>query len=228
MHVNGSRSGDAPMPSPSCRLLPAFTLGIAAAAVLFQSGYGGLSVTSFFLKLFIYFSFVLVCFLLGCLGSIVKKSPPKIVPFHPFKRQWHKLQDLFNKLMTRRVVVSHNVDKALKEVFDYSYRDYILSWYVPLSQDEGQLYQMLAEDFWEITKQLRTRLSEVDVVNVVCNNMVKSLHAHFCDLKASNTRQEELPRQPTRAFPLHPCLCSPKEEMRFLLKLSFCAAVHVF
>lgn len=75
-------------------------------------------------------------------------------------------------------------------VFDYSYRDYILSWYVPLSQDEGQLYQMLAEDFWEMTKQLRAHLSEVDMVNVVCNHMVKSLHAHFCDLKASNTRYD--------------------------------------
>ncbi|XP_046705554.1 sorting nexin-25 isoform X2 [Silurus meridionalis] len=119
---------------------------------------------------------------------------------------------LLDSVQTRRVVVSHNVDKALKELFDYSYRDYILSWYVPLSRDEGQLYQMLAEDFWEMVKQLRTRLSEVDMVNIVCNNMVKNLHAHFCDLKASNTRQEELPR----AFPLHPCLCSPKEEMRFL------------
>ncbi|KAK2838686.1 hypothetical protein Q7C36_013500 [Tachysurus vachellii] len=227
MHVTGSSSSsgsDAPMPSPSSRLLPAFTLGIAVAAVLFQSGYGGLTITSFFLKLFIYISFVLFCFLLGSLGSIVKKSPPKIILFDPTKEHSHKLQDIFNKLMgrfsvplldlaqTRRVVVSHNVDKALKEVFDYSYRDYILSWYVPLSLDEGQLYQMLAEDFWEMIKQLRTRLSEVDVVNVVCNNMVKSLHGHFCDLKASNTRQEELPR----AFPLHPCLCSPNEEMRFL------------
>ncbi|GAA6089809.1 sorting nexin-25 [Tachysurus ichikawai] len=227
MHVTGSSSSsgsDAPMPSPSSRLLPAFTLGIAVAAVLFQSGYGGLTITSFFLKLFIYISFVLFCFLLGSLGSIVKKSPPKIILFDPSKGHSHKLQDIFNKLMgrfsvplldsaqTRRVVVSHNVDKALKEVFDYSYRDYILSWYVPLSLDEGQLYQMLAEDFWEMIKQLRTRLSEVDIVNVVCNNMVKSLHGHFCDLKASNTRQEELPR----AFPLHPCLCSPNEEMRFL------------
>ncbi|KAF5899066.1 sorting nexin-25 isoform X1, partial [Clarias magur] len=227
MHVNGSNSsstGDAHMPGPSCRLLPALTLGIAAAALLFQSGYGGFTVTSFFLKSFIYISFALFCFLLGSLGSIVRKSPPKNIPIDPSKRQSHKLLDLFNRLMgrfsvpildsaqTRRVVVSHNVDKALKEVFDYSYRDYILSWYVPLSQDEGQLYQMLAEDFWEMTKQLRAHLSEVDMVNVVCNNMVKSLHAHFCDLKASNTRQEELPR----AFPLHPCLSSPKEEMRFL------------
>ncbi|KAI2657119.1 Sorting nexin-25 [Labeo rohita] len=97
-------------------------------------------------------------------------------------------------------------------VFDYSYRDYILSWYVPLSRDEGQLYQMLSEDFWEMTKQLRMRLSEVDVVNLVCNDMVKTLHTHFCDLKAANTRLEEVPRP----FPLHPCLRSPDEELHFL------------
>uniref|UniRef100_A0A8C1K5D9 Sorting nexin 25 n=1 Tax=Cyprinus carpio TaxID=7962 RepID=A0A8C1K5D9_CYPCA len=100
----------------------------------------------------------------------------------------------------------------LNVVFDYSYRDYILSWYVPLSRDEGQLYQMLSEDFWEMTKQLRLRLSEVDVVNLVCNDMVKTLHTHFCDLKAANGRLEEVPR----AFPLHPCLRSPDEELRFL------------
>lgn len=76
----------------------------------------------------------------------------------------------------------------LPPVFDYSYRDYILSWYVPLSRDEGQLYQMLSEDLWEMTKQLRSRLAEVDMVNLVCNDIVKSLLAHFCDLKAANTR----------------------------------------
>ncbi|XP_062856486.1 sorting nexin-25 [Trichomycterus rosablanca] len=224
MHINGSSSEDARMPSSSCRLLPAICLGIAAAAVFFQSGYGGFTVTSFFLKLFIYLSFALFCILLGSLVSVVKKSPPRVSPFDPFRRHTDKLWDLFNRLrgrfsvplldsvQTRRVVVSHNVDKALKEVFDYSYRDYILSWYHPLSRDEGQLYQMLSEDFWEMTKQFRARLAEVDVVNVVCNNTVKTLHTHFCDLKAANTRQEELPRP----FPLHPCLRSPEEELHFL------------
>uniref|UniRef100_A0AAY4B1K2 Sorting nexin 25 n=1 Tax=Denticeps clupeoides TaxID=299321 RepID=A0AAY4B1K2_9TELE len=97
-------------------------------------------------------------------------------------------------------------------VFDYSYRDYVLSWYVPLSRDEGQLYQMLSEDFWEVVKQLRARLADVDVVNVVCNDLVKALHAHFCDLKAANTKQEDV----HKPFPLHPCLRSPEEEQRFL------------
>ncbi|CDQ81700.1 unnamed protein product [Oncorhynchus mykiss] len=228
MHFAGRSSTDAPMSSAasigsSFRFLPVICLGIAAA-LLFQFGYGGLTITSFFLKLFIYISFALFCFLLGSFGLLVKKGPPKISRFETSKRQSAYLLDLFNKLMgrftvpllesaqTRRVVVSHNVDKALKEVFDYSYRDYVLSWYVPLSRDEGQLYQMLSEDFWEMAKQLRGRLADVDMVNVVCNDTVKTLHAHFCDLKTANTRQEEMPKP----FPLHQCLQSPEEELRFL------------
>uniref|UniRef100_A0A671QDU2 Sorting nexin 25 n=1 Tax=Sinocyclocheilus anshuiensis TaxID=1608454 RepID=A0A671QDU2_9TELE len=120
-----------------------------------------------------------------------------------------------SEILVKPIVFCINRDilsVSLPAVFDYSYRDYILSWYVPLSRDEGQLYQMLSEDFWEMTKQLRMRLSEVDVVNLVCNDMVKTLHTHFCDLKAANTRLEEVPRP----FPLHPCLRSPDEELRFL------------
>nr|XP_010298880.1 PREDICTED: sorting nexin-25 isoform X3 [Balearica regulorum gibbericeps] len=108
------------------------------------------------------------------------------------------------------------MDKALKEVFDYSYRDYILSWYGQLSRDEGQLYQLLSEDFWEIAKQLRQRLSHIDVVKVVCNDVVKALLSHFCDLKGANARQED----PPRPFLLHPCLRSSDEEVRFLQKCS--------
>uniref|UniRef100_A0A4X2K9Z1 Sorting nexin 25 n=1 Tax=Vombatus ursinus TaxID=29139 RepID=A0A4X2K9Z1_VOMUR len=82
------------------------------------------------------------------------------------------------------------MDKALKEVFDYSYRDYILSWYGNLSRDEGQLYHLLSEDFWEVAKQLRHRLSHVDVVKVVCSDVVKTLLTHFCDLKAAHARYQ--------------------------------------
>ncbi|XP_064198167.1 sorting nexin-25 [Anguilla rostrata] len=55
-------------------------------------------------------------------------------------------------------------------------------------------------------------LAAVDVVNVVCNDIVKTLHTHFCNLKAANTRQED----PPRPFPLHPCLRSAEAELRFL------------
>uniref|UniRef100_A0A4W3JSQ7 Sorting nexin 25 n=1 Tax=Callorhinchus milii TaxID=7868 RepID=A0A4W3JSQ7_CALMI len=92
------------------------------------------------------------------------------------------------------------------------YRDYVLSWYVEISKDEGQLYHMLSEDFWEIAKQLRIRLMNIDIVKVVCNDVVRTLLTHFCDLKAANARQEEQPKP----FALHPCLKSPEDESRFL------------
>uniref|UniRef100_A0A8D1X8W0 Sorting nexin 25 n=2 Tax=Sus scrofa TaxID=9823 RepID=A0A8D1X8W0_PIG len=113
------------------------------------------------------------------------------------------------------------MDKALKEVFDYSYRDYILSWYGSLSRDEGQLYHLLSEDFWEIARQLRHRLSHVDVVKVVCSDVVRALLTHFCDLKAANARHEEQPRP----FVLHACLRNSDDEVRFL---QTCSRVLVF
>lgn len=103
MHFAGRSSTDAPMSSAasigsSFRFLPVICLGIAAA-LLFQFGYGGLTITSFFLKLFIYISFALFCFLLGSFGLLVKKGPPKISRFETSKRQSAYLLDLFNKLM---------------------------------------------------------------------------------------------------------------------------------
>lgn len=207
----------------SFRFVPAFCLGVVAA-VVFQLAWGGLTLTSFFLKLFIYVSFALLCFLAGSFVLLVRKSPLKVSCFDRNRRQSAARLEFFNKLMgrfsvpvqetsqSRRVVVSHNVDKTLKEVFDYAYRDYILSWYVPLSRDEGQLYSMLSEDWWQMIGHLRSRLADVDVVKVVCYDSIRILHTHFTDLKAASARPEEC----ARPFPLHPCLVSPDSEMAFL------------
>lgn len=73
-------------------------------------------------------------------------------------------------------------------MFDYAYRDYILSWYGPLSHDEGQLYYMLSEDWWQMIGQLRSRLADIDLVNVVCYDSIRILHTHFTDLKAASAR----------------------------------------
>nr|XP_006630165.1 PREDICTED: sorting nexin-25 isoform X1 [Lepisosteus oculatus] len=228
MHPDGSSSssgGGSPdaSPRPARLLLPGAALGLAAAALVHSAG-GGFVLTPVLLRLLAYLSFALLCVSIGTVGMLVKQSRTGIVGTEPPKARRTQLSGLFVKIMghfsgpvcesmqQRRAVISHNVDKALKEVFDYSYRDYVLSWYVELSRDEGQLYHMLSEDFWEIARQLRTRLAGIDVVSLVCNDTVKTLHAHFCDLKAANTRQEE----PPGAFRLHPCLRSPEQELRFL------------
>lgn len=73
-------------------------------------------------------------------------------------------------------------------VFDLAYRDYILSWYTPLSQDQGQLHSLLSDDWRQVIGQLRSRLANIDVVNVVCYDVIRILHTHFTDLKAASVR----------------------------------------
>ncbi|XP_057393394.1 sorting nexin-25 isoform X2 [Balaenoptera acutorostrata] len=184
------------------------------------------------LRLSLYLGCAAAAFLLGTLFSLVWRSPRAPPP--DFAAAWRRLAAATRRppespvygnsnesVQSRRVVISHNMDKALKEVFDYSYRDYILSWYGSLSRDEGQLYHLLSEDFWEVARQLRHRLSHVDVVRVVCNDVVRALLAHFCDLKAANARHEEQPRP----FVLHAFLRNSDDEVRFL---QTCSRVLVF
>ncbi|XP_072113856.1 sorting nexin-25 isoform X3 [Mobula birostris] len=176
-------------------------------------------------RLLFYLALSVSSLLLGTFLVLAKQSNLKTLRFPREERSFGVLRQFTGRLSgissepvpTRRVVLSHNMDKALKEVFDYSYRDYILSWYANISKDEGHLYQMLSEDFWEIAKQLRSRLGNIDIVKVVCNDVVRTVLTHFCDLKAANSRQEE---QQPKPFPLHPCLKSFKDEDQFLRKCS--------
>ncbi|XP_072480248.1 sorting nexin-25 isoform X2 [Notamacropus eugenii] len=161
------------------------------------------------LRLCLYLGCAAAAFLLGALGALLGRS--RAAPPPHFPGPWGRPSGVAGRagdaaarplpgsplsgnshesIQSRRVVISHNMDKALKEVFDYSYRDYILSWYGNLSRDEGQLYHLLSEDFWEVAKQLRHRLSHVDVVKVVCSDVVKTLLTHFCDLKAAHARYQ--------------------------------------
>ncbi|XP_069429358.1 sorting nexin-25 isoform X2 [Ovis canadensis] len=182
---------------------------------------GGAGPGTVLLRLSLYLGCAAVAFLLGTVFSLVCRSPRAPPP--DFAAAWRRLAarrrpespvygDSNESVQSRRVVISHNMDKALKEVFDYSYRDYILSWYGNLSRDEGRLYHLLSEDFWEVARQLRHRLSHMDVVKVVCSDVVRALLTHFCDLKAASARHEEQPRP----FVLHSCLRNSNDEVRFL------------
>ncbi|KAM9143396.1 sorting nexin-25 isoform 5-T5 [Pangshura tecta] len=221
----------------SSRLMLAAGLGLLAVSVFHlgraEAGAGGQPCLALLLlRLALYLGCAAAAFLLGTLLALSCRTRGRLRPPPDFPAAWsreprgdaplpraatsHLSGNAHESLQSRRVVISHNMDKALKEVFDYGYRDYILSWYGHLSKDEGQLYHLLSEDFWEIARQLRQRLSHIDVVKVVCSDVVKTLLTHFCDLKAANARQEEQPRP----FLLHPCLRNSDEEVRFLQSCS--------
>ncbi|XP_027385798.1 sorting nexin-25 isoform X2 [Bos indicus x Bos taurus] len=212
-------------PGGGSRWVAAATLAAVCASCLLAGWWpaaaGGAGPGTVLLRLSLYLGCAAAAFLLGTVFSLVCRSPRAPPP--DFAAAWRRLAarhrpespvygNSNESVQSRRVVISHNMDKALKEVFDYSYRDYILSWYGNLSRDEGQLYHLLSEDFWEVARQLRHRLSHVDMVKVVCNDVVRALLTHFCDLKAASGRHEEQPRP----FVLHSCLRNSNDEVRFL------------
>lgn len=80
------------------RVVPAFCLGVVAA-VAFQLAWGGLTLTSFFLKLFIYASFALMCVLAGSFVLLIRKSPLKVSHFEGGRRLTAGKHDFINKLM---------------------------------------------------------------------------------------------------------------------------------
>lgn len=184
---------------------------------------GHLSLTVLILTIAVYLGCALCALIIGSLCALywtARSTPPPDFTRARTPRQNMQPVNVHEPVQLRRMVICHSMDKALKEVFDYSYRDYILSWYGDLSKDDGQLYHLLLDDFWELARQLRCRLAHIDIVKVVCNDVVKNLLTHFCDLKAANTRQDEQPRP----FALHPCLKTTEEELRFL---QTCAQVLV-
>lgn len=84
------------------RVVPAFCLGVVAA-LAFQLAWGGVSLTSFFLKLFIYSSFALLCFLAGSFVLLIRKSPLKVSHFEGDRRLSAEKLHFINKLMVSLV-----------------------------------------------------------------------------------------------------------------------------
>ncbi|OCT99570.1 sorting nexin-25 [Xenopus laevis] len=219
-----------PAPSSSSRLILAAVICLLAVSLFHlaqgigqSSPAGELCFTVLLLRCSVYLACALCALILGALCVLHWTGRPTALPdfTRAARTRWSLLLgNVHEPVQPRRLVISHNMDKTLKEVFDYSYRDYILSWYGNLTKDDGQLYHFLSDDFWELARQLRSRLTHIDVVRVVCNDVVKNLLAHFCELKAASTRQDEQPRP----FALHPCLKNSEEEIKFL---QTCAQVLV-
>lgn len=80
------------------RVVPAFCLGVVAA-MAFQLAWGGLTLTSFVLKLFIYACFALLCFLAGSFVLLIRKSPLKVSQFEGGRRLSAGKLDFINKIM---------------------------------------------------------------------------------------------------------------------------------
>ncbi|XP_064621309.1 sorting nexin-25-like isoform X2 [Lineus longissimus] len=123
-----------------------------------------------------------------------------------------------------KVVISHNLDEAIKEVQDLVVRDYVHSWYDEIGKDQ-KVMQSMEADIWKVIGNVSLRLGKVDLVTVMSQDIVNKLCQHFQEIKDAAIRPKGSGPRPK--FLLHPWLVSEEKELTFVRKVSEVLLLHV-
>lgn len=113
------------------------------------------------------------------------------------------------------VCVSQNIDILMNRIFEYTFRDYVETWYATVSNDRGTLHKLVKSDFWETYDVFTKRLAKVDVINLVMNRYTKELLKYYRELDATDPAKSH-----NAEFRLHPCLRDTNCEKDFLRRVS--------
>ncbi|XP_030836728.1 sorting nexin-25 [Strongylocentrotus purpuratus] len=173
----------------------------------------------------LYLGLGLVGFILGCslvlFSGKIKKPPITHQPPPTFQTLVTKIMELKGRRRRpgRRVVISRNIDNAIRELFHLAVRDYVMFWYNTLGQDGATFTDALENDMWEVVHNMAMRLKRIDMVRFLSSDVVYKLCDHFQKLRETSVREGEEPK----IFYLHPSLASEEAETQF-----FREAVEVF
>ncbi|XP_038063088.1 sorting nexin-25-like [Patiria miniata] len=194
-----------------------YTMGGLAAflAVSYQLGFVRLTnVTS----VLVYLGVTVVGFLMGfvMVAFSGKKRKPSVLasPSPAANILVNKVMEVLSRRQRRPrgTVISRNMDKAVKEVFDMIVKDFVMSWYTQLGQDTSEFTAALEEDMWEFLENLSKRLKNIDEVRFFTSDIVFKFNDHFAELRETTVKDCANPK----AFLLHPCLISEEAEREFL------------
>ncbi|XP_059174866.1 sorting nexin-25-like [Physella acuta] len=122
----------------------------------------------------------------------------------------------------RKVVISRSIDNALQEVLDLISRHYILTWYEPLTQDKTFVKQAQAE-MWSILDKVSRRLSEVDLVRFLSQDVLDCLHQHFRNIRLAKRSKEtssDKSEEEHKKFMFHSWLKDKEQELKCLREMS--------
>lgn len=174
------------------------------------------------------FAIQVIRILLASLGGIIcgffivlrnSKYKKAVVPDKP--KSAREMSDFIDEICKTQfhspykhsTVVTNTIDKEIQEIFDLFVRDFCLSWFRNLGKDENTFKDTLTKDLWDVTKNLVTKLRNVDIVKLLSNDLVNLMCTHFQELRLSNKRKYP---GTAKSFALHPCLSSSKEELKYL------------
>ncbi|CAG5115635.1 unnamed protein product [Candidula unifasciata] len=119
----------------------------------------------------------------------------------------------------RKVVISRNLDNSLQEVLDLVVKHLITTWYEALSKDKTFIKQLQAE-MWNIIDKVSRRLSEVDLVRFLSQDVVDCLHRHFKSIRLAKRFDTDRADEDSPKFMLHSWLVSDESELDCLRKVS--------
>ncbi|XP_053400334.1 sorting nexin-25-like isoform X2 [Mercenaria mercenaria] len=117
-----------------------------------------------------------------------------------------------------KVVISRNMDLALQDIINLLLRDFILTWYKDLSVDHDSLQTYLQTDLWKLIENVSDRLTKIDTVQFITQDVVNKLKQHFQDIRLATKKGPS--DEPMRKFVLHPWLQSEEQELNFQRKVS--------
>lgn len=148
-----------------------------------------------------------------------KQYKPTTLPTEPTR-----VKELLEKMMEKkseqyeeqkRVVVSRNIDDAVREVMDHVIQDFVLAWYTDISKDQHTVVNAIKNDMWIMVENMTTRLSKIDTVKLMTQDVMEIMYKHFNKIRDCSVSKGPEKRK----FVLHSWLANEETEVQFLRKL---------
>ena len=122
-------------------------------------------------------------------------------------------------------IFSRNIDKEVNDVIDKIWEKYFLSWLLPLlrtAEASDQVKDIIVKDIWTALGRLNDRMTEVDKVRLLSNDLVQKLTQHFSSIRLASAQAivSNSADEAAIHFSVHSFLLDDKLEDQFLEKIS--------
>jgi sorting nexin-25 len=118
--------------------------------------------------------------------------------------------------VAKQTVLSRSLDRALQEVMENLFRDYVLTWYKKVATDEEGFKAIVMDEAWVAVEKIAHRLRAVDMVKFLTEDVVLKLTLHFQELRNSRHFETRAAGCQSTAFIMHSCVENSAKEVEFL------------
>lgn len=129
-----------------------------------------------------------------------------------------KTKNTTSEVNSKKIVTTKNLDSAIQELIDLIVKDFVISWYKDFGKDDQLIASFIKSDIWFMVNNLATRLSQVDMVKCITQDLVDILHNHFKEIRMASKKSKEATS--LYKYTIYPWLESDEKEVEFLRLLT--------